>query len=44
MPQTVPLYTASASLGREARKGSRSDIFNLTLFWVGTFLVRARGK
>jgi hypothetical protein len=31
------LGLASASLMLEARKGSRSDIFKLTLFWVGTF-------
>ena len=33
----VNLGSARASLRREARRGSRSDIFKLTLFWVGTF-------
>ena len=49
MRQIVPLLyvnlgSARASLRREARRGSRSDIFKLTLFWVVTFWAKPEVK
>lgn len=40
----VNLGSARASLRWEARRGSRSDIFKLTLFWFGTFWSKPEAK
>jgi hypothetical protein len=40
----VNLGSVGASLTLEARRGSRSDVFKLTLFWVGTFWSKPEAK